>query len=124
MSDTGTDPAVTLYAAGRVALGTIITAAPALMRPWRGDVARGADAKSAIRLFGVRDALMGVALLAAHDAPEVRRRMVLLCAIADSADTLTAAADFARTRRFGAAMTTAAAAGGALMGAYVLRKGL
>jgi hypothetical protein len=116
-----TDTMTTMYAGGRIALGTVLTLLPGVTRPWLGPVAADADAQSAIRIAGVRDVLLGTAALAARDAPEVRRTMVLLCAIADTADALTAAADAVRTRRLGAAMTTVTATGGALAGYAIAR---
>jgi hypothetical protein len=113
----------TMYAGGRIGLGTVLTLLPGVTRPWLGPVAADADAQSAVRIAGVRDALLGAAVLAARDAPEVRRTMVLLCAIADTADALTSAADLIRTRRPGAALTAVTAAGGALAG-FAIARGL
>jgi hypothetical protein len=117
-----TDAMTTWYAGGRIALGTVLTLLPGVTQPWLGPVAADADAQSAVRIAGVRDGLLGAAVLAARDAPEVRRTMVVLCAVADTADALTAAADLVRTRRPGAAMTAMTAAGGAVAGYVIARK--
>ncbi|MBV9952372.1 MAG: hypothetical protein JO291_10510 [Acidimicrobiia bacterium] len=117
-----TDTMATLYAGGRIALGTVLTLLPGATRPWLGPVAGDPDAKTAIRIAGVRDGLLGTAVLGTRDAPDIRRTMVLLCAIADTADALMTAADLVRTRRPGAAMTTAAAAGGAVAGYVIARR--
>lgn len=44
--------------------------------------------------------------------------MLLLCAVADAVDAVVCTADFLRTRRFGAVLAAATAAGGAAIGVF------
>ena len=108
-----------LYAFMRVALGVGMALAPtAATRPWIGDVARSPGVRSALRVLGVRDALLGLAVLGTPDGGVQRRRALLLCATADAVDAVVTTGDFARTRRVGPAVAAVTAAGGAALGTW------
>lgn len=109
------------YGASRVAIGAAMALAPAAAAPWLGPVAEQADAKSALRVLGVRDALLGVAVLVTSDVPKALRRCLLICAVADAADTLMSVDDYRRTRRAGAAFCAVTAAAAATTGLLTSR---
>jgi hypothetical protein len=112
-----------LYGATRLALGAAIALAPEITRVWIGDTARNDDVRGPLRVLGVRDALLGVALLVAVDNKTMRSRMLNVCAVADTADAITSARDFLRTRRPGAGLAAVTAAGGAAFGFVSARIG-
>jgi hypothetical protein len=69
-----------------------------------------------VRLFAVRDALLGVALLRALDDPARTATALAVCAAADAADAVVMGLAFVRTRRPGAALAALTATGGVLTG--------
>lgn len=98
----------------RVALGVVLALFPKSARPWIGRVVDDDDTHGALRVLGVRDALLGVNALRAPDRPDP----LLLCAVADAADAAVTAGDFVRTRRMGAAFASVTAMGGAATGLW------
>ena len=106
-----------LYGGARLALSAFLGVVPGAARPWIGAAAQDPDVRGPLRMLAVRDALLAAALLSALDHEDLHRRMLVLCAVADAADSVTAVADFVRTRRPGAALASAAAAGGMAVGA-------
>lgn len=125
-AETGSTPPVPdprlvarLYAFSRIGLGALMALGPtAATRPWIGDVARVPGVRSALRVLGVRDALLGVAVLGTPDGGVLRRRALLLCAAADAADAVVTAGDYVRARRAGQALAALTAAGGAALGTW------
>src|SRR5687768_7709354 len=112
------------YGATRVALGVGLALLPAAgAKPWIGDVARHVDVRSPLRVLGVRDALLGAALLRVRDDRRLRPFVAGLCVVADTVDAIVSGADFVRSRRPGAALAAASAAGGALFGLSIAREG-
>jgi hypothetical protein len=109
------------HAAARIALGGSLALAPAAARAWVGPVADDADARGPLRVLGVRDGLLGAAVLLTKAESSHRRRMIGLCAVADIADTIVSAADWRRTRRLGAAGAAATAAASAIFGFWAAR---
>src|SRR3954451_5706552 len=111
------DPRLTeLYAWSRIGLAAALVVRPRAAKPWLGDVAGEADAASALRVLGVRDGLLGAAVLLMPAGSLARRRALLLCAAADLADTVVSTTDFIRTKRPGAGLAALTAATGAVVG--------
>lgn len=76
-------------AAGRVAIGAAMFAAPKLAgRAFIGEAARSEGAQVALRAFAVRDLALGVGTLAALDDPERSHNWVEAGIIADAGDFL------------------------------------
>lgn len=114
---------LTAYALSRIAVGGAVLLAPTTAsRPWLGPVSGDHDARAALRMFGVRDALLGVAVLAVRRQPEALPVALGLCIAADAADAVVCLAQGARTRRPGALLASAAAVTGAVTGALALRR--
>ena len=114
---------LTPYALSRIAIGGAVLLAPTTAtKRWLGAVSADDDARAALRMFGVRDALLGVAVLAAERRPEALPTALGLCIAADATDAVVCLAQGARTRRPGALLATAAAVAGALTGALALRR--
>lgn len=112
------------YGLTRAGIGAAVLVRPQLAEGWIGPVARDADVHGALRSFAARDLLLGAAVLATRDRPAVQRGALVLCAAADACDAVVAAADYARSRRRGAALATVTALGGVAMGvvsAYLRR---
>lgn len=114
---------LTPYALARVAIGGAVLLAPTTAtKRLLGPVAADEDARLALRMFGVRDALLGVAVLAAERQPEALPTALKLCIAADATDAVVWLGRSARTRRPGALLATAAAVAGAVTGALALRR--
>jgi hypothetical protein len=109
-----------MYGMSRVGLGAVLALFPSAARPWTGVVARNPDAHGPLRVLGVRDALLGVAVLGTPEGSRHRRGALLLCAAADAADAVVTLADFVRTKRPGAALASLTAAGGAAIGLFTM----
>lgn len=110
------------YAIARIGIGTAMLLAPTTAsRAWLGPTAADPDARVALRLFGVRDALLGVGVLAAETRPEALPVAVGLCIAADATDAVVCLGQTARSRRLGALLATAAAVSGVVIGAVSLR---
>jgi hypothetical protein len=79
-----------LLAAGRVALGTAVLAAPErVMSHWLGgENARLGGVKDLGRGLAARDIAMGIAVIQTLDDPVVGPRVQLACAFADGIDAL------------------------------------
>lgn len=111
-----------MYGMSRVGLGATLALFPSVARPWTGTVARHPDAHGPLRVLGVRDALLGVAVLGTADDSRHRRRALLLCAVADAVDAVVTLADFTRSKRPGAAVASVTAAGGAAIGLFTMSR--
>jgi hypothetical protein len=87
-------------AAGRVAIGVSLYAAPALAAPWAGDDARAPGGQLLTRALAARDLVLGAGTLAAaHDPAQVRRWLLAggACDAADFVATLAGPRSPART---------------------------
>ena len=76
------------YAAGRLALGACLVAAPRVLEGWVGPVARQPAGKVLVRAFGGRDAALGLGTLLALQAGLPVRRWLQLAAGVDAVDAL------------------------------------
>lgn len=84
------EPLSKAYALSRIGLGGLITMAPrAVGRSWLGESASTPAISVALRGLGVRDVVVGAALLAALDDPVRRKRLLLLSAAVDATDLVT-----------------------------------
>lgn len=107
------------YALVRIAIGTASLLAPGRSgRSWVGSAAADGDTQAVIRMFGVRDALLGVGVLAFGGDP----RAIQLCIAADAADAVACGAQALRGRRPGMALATGAALSGVAAGFLALRR--
>ncbi len=112
--------AAVALAAGRVALGAAIFAAPGLVgRDWLGSAAEEPGTKIAMRGLGARDAAIGVGLLAALDDPERARNWVEAGIIADAADFVATALGRGAGSRTAATAVLAIAGSAAVAGLWV-----
>jgi hypothetical protein len=111
--DDGTERAAALgLAAGRLAIGIGIWAAPRLAARALGFGLADGEARALARLAGTRDIALGALALEAAADPARRRRTALLNALVDAGDALTfAAALIARDGIDRAALVGVAAAG-------------
>jgi len=105
-----------MLAAGRVAIGALAFAAPAVVgRLWVGDVARQPGAKLITRAFGVRDLVLGLGVLSALERGDERAvTWVQASALSDAGDTVATLAVYRhlpRRLRVGPLLTAASAAG-------------
>ncbi len=81
-----------MLAAGRVAVGALLTIAPGSVgRLWVGDGARSPAAKIAFRAMGIRDLGLGACTLHALNTGEPVRSWVMVAAVSDSIDAAAAA---------------------------------
>jgi hypothetical protein len=111
--------AARLYGGARVAIGLGLLLAPALAtRRWIGPVAEDPALRSPLRMLGVRDALLGLAVLATPDAGPARRGALALSVFADGADAVVLTQELLRTRRLAPALAAAAAVGGVAVGVW------
>lgn len=107
------------YALARIAIGVGSLLAPGRSgRLWLGPASADRDTQAVVRMFGVRDALLGAAVLAfGGDARAVR-----LCIAADAADAVACGAQAVRSRRPGMGLATGAAITGVAAGLLTLRR--
>ena len=118
----GADGAARALAAGRVAIGASLCAAPGLAAGWVGFDARAPGARVITRALGARDAALGLGTLAAaHDATELRHWLVASSAC-DAADfALTFGSPRSRGRNLVLAMAAGATFAGLAVAAAVAR---
>ncbi len=109
----------TILAAGRVAIGTAAFVAPGLVgRQWLGEVADEAGTKIALRGLGVRDAAIGIGLLAAGDDRERTRNWLEAGIISDAGDFLATSMGRGAGTRAAAAGVMAVAGGATIAGLW------
>jgi hypothetical protein len=107
------------YAFVRIAIGLGSLIAPARSgRMWLGDASGDRDTQAVVRMFGVRDALLGVGVLAFRGDP----RAIQLCIAADAADAVACGTQALRSRRPGMALAAGAALTGVATGLLALRR--
>ncbi len=112
-----------LYGAGRLVLGGALAVAPAqAAQPWLGGGVWHRSTRDAVRLLGVRDAVIGFGLLDAQRRGGPVRPWLVAAMVADAADAVLAGAEASRSQRVGAVVTTVAATSGALTAALLLRR--
>lgn len=114
---TGSD-AARWIARGRVAIGVVLVAAPAVVgHGWIGDDADRPPVQAILRAVGIRDLILGALTLHVIDRPGVGSRTVATCAVADVVDAgaILAARDSLDGSKFAGAFGVAA--GSALAGA-------
>jgi hypothetical protein len=101
-------PVARALAAGRVAIGAALCAAPQLAAQWVGADGRRPGARTLTRALGARDAALGLGTLAAADTAELRH-WLLASSLSDAVDL---AATFGRppSGRRSAVMAMAAGA--------------
>ncbi len=105
-----------LFGASRVVVGAGLLAAPALARSWVGDVVDRPGGRVAVRALGVRDLLLGAALVGAAGDRRAAGRWAAAGMVADLVDVGATAA--ARDRLPSSSIVAVAtAAGGAATGA-------
>jgi hypothetical protein len=79
--------AARMLAAGRVAIGATLFAAPDLVAaPWVGDDAKTTGARVIVRALGARDAALGVGALVAAGEGDGLRRWLFASSACDAAD--------------------------------------
>ncbi len=113
-----------LIAAGRVALGMAVLAAPEqVTERWLGqDNAKLPAVADLARSLGARDLALGIITLQTLEDPGIGPRVQMLCALVDSADvlaTVVARASLPRKGLYGTVSIASVAAGA---GAYFSRK--
>jgi len=113
-----------LIAAGRVALGTAVLAAPErVMSRWLGaDNARHGGVKNLGRGLAARDIGLGLAVLQTLDDPVVGPRVQLAVAFADAADAFSTLMERDSLPPVGALGTVAIAGGTAIAGLYLAHR--
>lgn len=120
----GVRRAAWLTAAGRIALGAAVLAAPErVMTRWLGEGnARHGGVKDLGRGLAARDIALGMAALATLDDPVLGPRVQLGCALADGADAVSTVLERRSLPRFSALGTVAVAGGAALAGLFFARE--
>ena len=78
--------AVRALAAGRIAVGASLCAAPSLAAQWAGEDARAPGARVITRAAGARDVALGVGTLAAMSSRPLLRRWLLVSSACDAVD--------------------------------------
>ena len=78
--------AVQALAAGRIAVGTSLCAAPSFAAQWAGEDARAPGARVITRAAGARDVALGVGTLAAMGDRALLRRWLLVSSACDAVD--------------------------------------
>lgn len=111
------------FSAARVAMGTVLAAAPgAVARPWLGDAAGRPATKVAIRSSGIRDALLGAGTLIAARRGAPVRGWLEASAASDAGDLLSTLLAGAALPTFGRVAVPVFAAFGAVTGAFLARR--
>jgi hypothetical protein len=113
---------VTSLGAARVAVGVATYATPRLVGRALGiDPGRNPQAPLLARLFGARDAALGIGVLTSDGA--ARRQWVMISAGCDAADALAGIAGYrgGYLSKTTTALVTMAALGGVVLGAAALR---
>lgn len=106
----GPQKAALTIAAGRVAAGVALFAAPSVAAAWAGDDAKAPGGQMLTRTLGARDLALGAgALLSAGDAAQLRR-WLLLSGVVDAADFAATLAGPRAPARTAVLVTAAAAA--------------
>ena len=110
-----------VLAAGRVAVGTALTIAPASGAGWIGAQSGASPVTVFTRALGVRDAAIGVGVLTAGDSDALRPWVIAGVAsdLVDFAATLEARDDLPFLGRYTAPLI---AGGSALVGAWLLTR--
>ncbi|MHB8531788.1 MAG: hypothetical protein ACYDC2_03605 [Solirubrobacteraceae bacterium] len=113
-----------LVAAGRVALGAAVLAAPEpVLSRWLGEAnARHGGVKDLGRGLAARDIALGFAALATLDDPVIGPRVQLGCALADGADALSTLLERDSLPTVGVIGTVAVAGAASLAGVYFARQ--
>ncbi len=112
-----------LLAAGRVALGVGVLAAPEQVTGrWLGEHAGHPIVRYLARSLGVRDLALGVLTLQTLDDRELGPRVQAACAVADSVDAVATIAARAHLTKAGVIGTVAVAGGAAVAGFYFSHK--
>jgi hypothetical protein len=110
-------------AAGRIALGVAVLAAPeAVTSRWLGRHAGHPAVRYLALLVGVRDAALGVLALATLDDPVLGPRVQAAAAAVDAVDALATASARSDLPAVGVAGTVAVAGGAAGAGFYFAHK--
>lgn len=113
-----------LTAAGRVALGAAVLAAPErVMTRWLGEGnAKHGGVKDLGRGLAARDIALGMAALATLDDPVLGPRVQLGCALADGADAVSTLLERRSLPRISALGTVLVAGGAAVAGVFFARE--
>ena len=108
-----------LYGGARVVIGVALLLAPTRStRRWIGPVSGNPAIRGPLRMLGVRDALLGLAVLATPDGGAARRGALALSIVADAADAVVLSGDAMRSRRLAPALAASLAVGGVVVGGW------
>jgi hypothetical protein len=113
-----------VLAAGRVALGVAVLAAPeSVTSRWLGEQNASHPAvRYLARSLGVRDLALGALAMRTLDDPRLGPQVIVACAAADAVDALATVAARSHLPRAGAIGTVTVAGGAALVGLYLARE--
>jgi hypothetical protein len=112
-----------LLAAGRVAFGVAVLAAPEQVAArWLGAQAKSPVVQDLTRSLGIRDVALGVLTLGTLDDSELGPRVQAACASADTVDALATIVARAELPKAGVIGTVAVAGGAAVAGFYFSHK--
>ncbi|MGH9166137.1 MAG: hypothetical protein ACRDZW_11605 [Acidimicrobiales bacterium] len=112
-----------VYGVARVAIGVAFVAAPGpLLQHWIGDDADRPAARFLGRLFGLRDAAIGVGVVLAAREGRSMRRWALLAAAADAGDAVVSLSALGRLPRRGLLAAAAAAVAGSGTGVVLAQR--
>jgi hypothetical protein len=112
-----------LLAAGRVALGAAVLAAPEQVgRRWLGEHAKNPIVQDLARSLGIRDMALGALTLVTLDDSEIGSRVQAACAAADSVDAVATIIARDELPQAGVIGTVAVAGAAAVAGFYFAHK--